>query len=186
VRLIQPAPLLALLVLACAGGGQAARPSPSLPAGYTSYDGSRLGFRMGLAPGWRASGEEAPDGVGFDDPSRQATLLVHVGRARSSDLTAATAAVVFDLTGGTGTSGGRESDTTLGGRPARRVTGAFEAGGTALQIEAVVMVASGRDWVLALAGPPATVAADETDFGRMRATFRLLPNPPPLPEQAGA
>jgi thiol-disulfide isomerase/thioredoxin len=181
--------LVALLVLTLvlAACGRAAPAAANrelvLPAGYTAYDGGKLGFRFGLAPGWHQAGEPAPDGVGFADPSGSASLLVHVGRAKSSDLDAATGAMVFDLTGGGGAAGGTEFGTTLDGRPARWVRGGFDAGGAVQQIDAVVMIEGGRAWVMALAGPGDRVAAAEADFERMRATFQLLPAHPSLPEQ---
>ena len=80
----------AAAALACGGPGTARPPSPpppSLPAGYTAYDGGKLGFRFGLAPGWQRVGEVAADGVSFADPSGQGTLLVHVEQARSAPTT---------------------------------------------------------------------------------------------------
>jgi cytochrome c biogenesis protein CcmG/thiol:disulfide interchange protein DsbE len=185
---LRPGALLVLVVAlgaACGAPGArpAASPPPPLPAGYTLYDGASLGFRIGLAPDWQREGEPAPDGVGFTDPSRQATLLVHVERARSADLSTVTGAAVFDLTGGGGASGGGETATTLGGLPARRVTGGFMAAGAGQQLEAVVAISRGTAYVLALAGPPASLAADQLAFDQMRATFQLS-GTPTLPEQA--
>lgn len=173
------------LVVACGPvtARQAGPPPPALPAGYELYDGGKLGFRFGLAPGWQQTGDPAADGVNFADPSRQATLLVHVGRARSPDLAVATGAAMFDLTGGGGASGGSESATTLAGHPARLVEGTFAAAGARQQIEAVVMVEGGRAWVLALAGPRASVSSDRAAFDRMRASFQLLSNRPALAAQ---
>src|SRR5262249_35673911 len=120
---------LAVLVLAV-GCGRAAPPAerpPSLPAGYSLYDGGQLGFRFGRAPGWQRPGDPAHDGASFADPSRRGILLVHVGQAHSSDLGTATGAVMFDLTAGDGATGGSASDTRLAGRPARWVRGGFAA-----------------------------------------------------------
>lgn len=177
--------ILTLTVVTCGRAGSTAAPARelALPAGYAAYDGGKLGFRFGLAPGWHQAGEPAPDGVGFTDPSGSASLLVHVGRAKSPDLDAATGAVVFDLTGGGGAAGGTEFGTTLDGRPARWVRGGFDAAGAVQQIDAVVMLEGGRAWVMALAGPGDRVAAYEADFDRMRSTFQLLPGHPSLPEQ---
>src|SRR5260370_37766799 len=103
---------------------QAGPPPPALPADYQLYDGGKLGFRFGLAPGWQQTGDPAPDGANFTDPSRQAALLVHVGRARSPDLAVATGAALVDLTHGAGASGGSESAAALARRPARLGHGA--------------------------------------------------------------
>jgi len=158
------ASLLAIAVLACGSTGATGQRPPALPGGYALYDGGQLGFRFGVAPGWRQAAAPAPDGVSFSDAANLATLLVHVGHARSADLTVATGAVVFDLTGGSGAAGGSESATTLAGRPARQVRGGFEAAGAMQAIQAVVAVEGGRAWTLALAGPPDRVSADGPDF----------------------
>jgi thiol-disulfide isomerase/thioredoxin len=177
------APLALLVVLACGSAGASTPPAPALPSGFSLYDGGQLGFRFGLAPGWHRAAEPAQDGVNFADASSQGSLLVHVGRARSADLGAATGAAMFDLTGGSGAAGGSDTATTLAGRAARRVLGGFEAAGAMQRIEAVVMVEGGRAWVLALAGPSDRVRADGPDFERMRASFQLLSRPPSLPTQ---
>jgi thiol-disulfide isomerase/thioredoxin len=178
---------MASLAIVSACGAPAARPAPqpapSLPAGYALYDGGQLAFRFGLAPGWRRSGDQAADGASFADPSGQGTLLVHVERARSSDLEAATGVVMFELTAGSGAARASTSDTRLSGRPARWVRGDFAAAGAAQRIEAVVMVEGGRAWVLALAGPGTSVSADAAAFDAMRASFQLRTTPPALPAQ---
>jgi cytochrome c biogenesis protein CcmG/thiol:disulfide interchange protein DsbE len=177
---------LALVALASACGAQGARPAasppPVLPAGYSLYDAGKLGFRFGLPPEWRRNGDQAPDGAEFSDPSKQVTLLAHVERARSTDLTAATGAVLFDLTGGGGATGGTEMVSTLGGQPARWVRGGFASAGPGQEIEAVVALRAGNAYVLALAGPSASLAADEAVFDEMRASFQLTGSPA-LPDQ---
>ncbi|HEY4027898.1 MAG TPA: TlpA disulfide reductase family protein, partial [Candidatus Dormibacteraeota bacterium] len=178
--------LVALAAVACGSAGAAPPPPPTLPSGYVLYDGGQLGFRFGLAPGWQRSAAPAPDGANFADPSNRGALLVHVGHARSTDLDAATGAVMFDLTGGNGAAGGSMSATTLAGRPARRVGGAFDAAGATQQIEAVVTLDGGLAWVLALAGPADRVAADDRDFDRMRTSFQLVGTRPSLPAQVAA
>jgi len=178
------ASVLVLLAAACGSGGvAAAQPPPRLPAGYSLYEAAQVGFRFGLAPGWRQAAAPAPDGVSFTDPSGRGSLLVHVGHARSSDLDTATGAVLFDLTGGGGAAGGDETRTTLAGRQARRVRGGFTAAGATQRIEAVVMIEGGRAWALALAGPGDSVSADEAELDRMRASFQLLTGRPALPAQ---
>jgi thiol-disulfide isomerase/thioredoxin len=178
--------LVVLAVLACGSASAQTPPPPALPSGFSLYDGGPLGFRFGLAPGWHRAAAPAPDGVNFADASNRGALLVHVGRARSADLGAATGAAMFDLTGGSGAAGGSESATTLAGRTARRVQGGFEAAGAMQRIEAVVMVDGGLAWVLALAGPPDRFSADGPDFDRMRASFQLLARRPSLPVQVAS
>jgi thiol-disulfide isomerase/thioredoxin len=180
-------PLAVLLALACGSTGTAAVPRaapPRLPAGYSLFDGGKLGFRFGLPSGWQQAAPPSPDGVNFTDPSRLGSLLVHIGHARSTDLDVAAGAAMFDLTGGSGAAGGGATGTTLAGRPARWVRGGFEAAGAMQQIEAVVMVEGGRAWVLALAGPAERVSVDDADFGRMRASFQLLATPSLPPQVA--
>ncbi len=176
--------LLTILAVAACGGPNTAfpQPAPSLPAGYRLYDGGPLGFEIGVAPSWQA-GERAADGVSFADPSGKGAMLVHFGRAQSADLEAATGAVMFDLTGGSGAAGGSETNATMAGRPARAVSGMFEAGGTTQRIEAVVTIDRSLAWVVALAGPPNRIAADQADFERMLSTFRLTGGRPSLPPQ---
>jgi thiol-disulfide isomerase/thioredoxin len=175
--------LLLVAAGACASPAATSPVAPRLPAGYSVYQAPQVGFRFGLAPGWQQAAAPAPDGVNFADPSGRGALLVHVGRARSTDLDTATGAVVFDLTGGSGAAGGSESPTTLANRPARRVIGGFAAAGAMQRIEAVVMVEGGRAWVLALAGPADMLSADQGDFDRMRASFQLLAGHPSLPQE---
>jgi thiol-disulfide isomerase/thioredoxin len=108
-------------------------------------------------------------------------MLVHVEQAVSSNLDAATGALVFDLTNGGGASGGRQEAARLAGRPAERVSGRFVAAGTIYEIEAYVMVESGRTWAVAVAGPPDRVDVARDDFEKMVATFHLAnsgPSPP--------
>ena len=175
----------AAAALACGGPGTARPPSPpppSLPAGYTAYDGGKLGFRFELAGG------QVPanwDGVSFADPSGQGTLLVHVEQARSADLDAATGVVMFELTDGGGVPHASMADSRLAGRPASWVKGDFTAAGPAQRIEAIVMLEGGRAWVLALAGPAASLATDEAAFDAMRASFQLRSAPvlPPAPAE---
>jgi cytochrome c biogenesis protein CcmG, thiol:disulfide interchange protein DsbE len=187
-RVVAALALSAAAAAAACGPGTARPPSPpppSLPAGYTAYDGGELGFRFGLAPGWQRVGEAAPDGVSFADPSGQGTLLVHVEQARSADLDAATGVVMFELTDGGGVPHASMADSRLAGRPASRVEGDFTAAGPTQRIEAIVMLEGGRAWVLALAGPAASLAADEAAFDAMRASFQLRSAPvlPPAPAE---
>src|SRR5438094_9966330 len=119
-------PLVAAALAAACSGIPASPAPPALPAGFTRYDGGPLGFRLGLAPGWHQAGDRAEDGVTFTDQPGTASLLVHVGGARSRDLSEATGAVLFDLTAGGGVAGGGNSATTLAGRPARRARGGFD------------------------------------------------------------
>jgi cytochrome c biogenesis protein CcmG/thiol:disulfide interchange protein DsbE len=111
-------------------------------------------------------------------------MLVHLEPAASADLTATAGVVMFELTGGSGASGGSESDGTLAGLPARRARGGFDAGGATQRIDALVAVESGRAWALVLAGRPEPVARDQADFDRMAATFRLTGRQAALPARA--
>lgn len=174
--------LIALALAACGAPTTASpQPAPQLPPGYRLFDGGPLGFQIGLAPDWEQAGDRAPDGVNFTDPSRRGAMLVHFGRAQTRDLNVAAGAVMFDLTGGSGAVGGSQTSTTLAGRPAREIRGSFYAAGASQQIEAVVMMDGDVAWVLALAGPPERLAADQADFDQMRSTFRLLANRPSPP-----
>jgi thiol-disulfide isomerase/thioredoxin len=165
--------LAALVTVACG------RPSPDrpqataapLPAGFSRYHAPSLGFEIGLAPGWKESGGDG-SGAAFAGPGGLA-MLVHVEQAVSTDLRVATGAVLFDLTNGGGATGGRQDAARMAGRRAERTTGRFQAGGTIDEIDAYVMLESGRAWAIALAGAPESVAAARADFERMAATFRL-------------
>ena len=168
--------------LACGGQGAAvtAHPQPSLPSGFRLFDGGALGFQIGLAPGWEESGRD-PSGVNFTSPSKGGAMLVHVERAASADLDAATGMIMFELTGGSGAAGGSESHVQLGGLPARRVQGGFDAAGATQQIDALVAVDHALVWAVVLAGQAQRIAPDVPDFNRMVATFHLQstrPSPP--------
>jgi cytochrome c biogenesis protein CcmG, thiol:disulfide interchange protein DsbE len=167
--------------MACGGQPAApARPQASLPAGFHLFDGGALGFQIGLAPGWEESGRD-PSGVNFTSPSKGAAMLVHVERAASADLDAATGMIMFELTGGSGAAGGSESHVQLGGLPARRVRGGFDAAGATQQIDALVAIDHGLVWAVVLAGQAQRVGTDMPDFEKMTTTFRLQatrPSPP--------
>lgn len=164
------AAVLAPVLLACGAAGGAGQ---ALPPGYQLYSGGSMGFRMGLPPGWVRDGGRTSNAVSFTDPSKTVSVLVHVDQAQSSDLDAAVSVEMFNLTGGNGTSGGSESTTTLAGRPARMVRGTFQPAEVQAAVEVVVTVAGGRAWMLALAGPPDRVRADQAAFDHMRGTFAL-------------
>jgi len=176
------------MVSACGGPPSSSRPSSPaaapLPAGFTRYDGTKLGFAIALAPGWKESSSDPGSGASFAGPAGLA-MLVHFERSVSTDLDAATGAVLFDLTGGSGVGGSRVTAATLAGRSARRVSGRFSGQGALTGIEAYVMVESGRAWTVALAGPPDAVDHSRDDFEKMAGTFSLVgARPAPAPRAA--
>lgn len=173
----------AALASACGGPKLASHPtSPApVPTGFTRYDGTRLGFAIALAPGWKESSSDPGTGVSFAGPDGL-TMLVHVEQSVSADLDTATAAVLFDLTNGSGAGGSSVAAATLAGRHARRVAGSFSGPASVAAIEAFVMVESGRAWAVVLAGPPDAVGRSRDTFEEMAGTFRLIgarPAPPP-------
>ena len=115
--------LAAVLVASACGGPPISSPPTSptsapVPAGFTGYDGTKLGFA-------------GPDGI---------AMLVHFEQSVSTDIDTATGAVLFDLTGGSGVVGSRVTAATLAGRRAKRVAGRFSAPGAVAAIDAYVMV----------------------------------------------
>lgn len=173
-----------LFVAACGGGPSGSRPATPtakpLPAGFSRYNATKLGFDVALAPGWKEAGSDPGSGVSFSGPNG-VLMLVHVEQAASADPAAAAGALLFDLTNGSGVSGGQRAAARLADRPATRVAGRFAAGGMSEGIEAYVMIESGRAWALALAGPPDKVDSVRDDFEKMVDTFRLVgtrPSPP--------
>ena len=178
----------AVVVSACGGPPASSRPTTAtaapVPAGFMRYDGTKLGFAIALAPGWKESSSDPGSGASFAGPGGLA-MLVHFERSVSTDLDAATGAVLFDLTGGSGVGGSRVVATTLAGRSARRVAGRFSGQGAVTAIEAYVMVESGRAWTVALAGPPDAVDHSHDDFEKMASTFSLVgAGPAPAPRAA--
>jgi len=130
-----------------------------VPAGFTRYEGTKLGFEIALAPGWIEASSDPGSG--------------------------ATGAVLFDLTGGSGVGGSRVTAATLAGRSAKRVAGRFTGLGAVTAIEAYVMLESGRAWTIALVGPPDAVDHSQDDFEKMASTFSLVgARPAPAPRAA--
>lgn len=158
-----------------------ATPAPLAP-GFIRYHAAKLGFDMGLAPGWTESATDPASGVSFSGPGG-VSMLVHVEQAVSTDLQVASATLLFDLTNGSGATGGRQDAVRLAGRPAERTSGRFIAAGTVAEIEAYVMLESGRAWAVALAGSPEQVDGARTDFERMAATFQLTGAAAPPPSR---
>jgi cytochrome c biogenesis protein CcmG/thiol:disulfide interchange protein DsbE len=154
----------------------------ALPPGFTRYHASKLGFDMGLAPGWRESAVDPASGASFSGPGG-VSMLVHVEQAASTDLQVVSGALLFDLTNGSGAAGGRQDAVRLAGRPAERTSGRFIAAGVIEEIEAYVMLESGRAWAVALAGSPEQVDRVRTDFERMAATFQLTGTAAPPPSR---
>jgi len=175
--------LVLLLAAACGPSGLTvpSASEPPLPSGFTRSSDHRLGFEIGLAPGWKVSDYDSQGSVAYSGPGGVA-MVVHFEEASSTELSPAAAVVLSELTAGEGLSGARLSDGRLAGRPAERVTGQVAAGGQPQGIAAYVMIDGGRAWEVAIAGPPAAVAAATTTFDQMVATFRLVgvqPSPPP-------
>ena len=179
--------LLALVLVASACGGPPTYSRPTsptaapVPAGFTRYDGTKLGFVIALAPGWKEANSDPGRGASFAGAGGLA-MLVHFEQSVSTDLDTAAGAVLFDLTAGSGVGGSRVTAATLAGRRAKRVAGRFSGPGGVAAIDAYVMVESGRAWALALAGPPDAVDQSRDDFGKMASTFSLVgarPAPPP-------
>jgi len=178
----------ALVVSACGVQPTSSRPtSPAaapVPAGFTRYDGTKLGFAIALAPGWMEASSDPGSGASFAGPTGLA-MLIHFERSVSTDLDVATGAVLFDLTGGSGVGGSRVTAATLAGRRAKRVAGRFNGPEAVTAIEAYVMVESGRAWTVALAGPPDAVNHSHDDFEKMASSFSLVgARPAPAPRAA--
>lgn len=147
-------------------------PEPALPEGYARYDSAKLGFLLGLPPGWSTSSEQ-PEGVAFRDPSGQGTVLVHVESADTRRLDEAMGLVMYELTGGTAGNLVSRSDTRVAGLPAKQLIASFVAGGVVERIETHVLIDSERIWSLTLATPPDVFDGDRVDYERMVLTFRL-------------
>jgi len=178
--------LLALAVLAGAACGPAGLAStgpsePPLPSGFTRSADHLLGFEIGLAPGWKVSAYDSQGSVDYGGPG-DLEMVVHFEEATSTQLDAAAAPVIAELTGGTGLTGGRLTAGTLAGHPAEHAMGQVSAGGQQEEIEAYVTIDGGRAWEVAMAGPVEPATAASGTFGRMVSTFRLVgaqPSPPP-------
>jgi cytochrome c biogenesis protein CcmG/thiol:disulfide interchange protein DsbE len=175
--------LAVLLGAACglAGPAPAAPQEPTLPTGFTRSTDHQLGFEIALAPGWKVSGYDAQGSVDYAGPG-DLEMVVHFEQATSTQLDAAAAPVIAELTGGTGMTGGRVTAGQLAGHPAERATGQIAAAGQQQEIEAYVTIAGGLAWEVAMAGPSAAASTATATFDQMASTFRLLgaqPSPPP-------
>ncbi|HYW26806.1 MAG TPA: TlpA disulfide reductase family protein [Terriglobales bacterium] len=153
----------------------------ALPPGFTRSTDQRLGFDIGLAPGWKISNYDSQGSVAYSGPADVA-MVVHFEEAASSDLSTAAAVLLAELTAGSGLTGARLSDSRLAGRPAKHATGQHTAGAQPEGIQAYLMIDGRRAWEVAMAGPPAGVTAATEAFDAMATTFRLVgaqPTPPP-------
>jgi cytochrome c biogenesis protein CcmG, thiol:disulfide interchange protein DsbE len=175
--------LVVVLGAACGSAGATATSSsePAMPQGFTRSTDRPLGFEIGLAPGWKVSAHDAQGSVDYGG-SGDLEMVVHFEQATSTQLDAAAAPVLAELTGGTGMTGGRVTAGRLAGRPAEHATGQLTAAGQQLGIQAYVTIDGGLAWEVAMAGPAQPVTAATATFDQMVSTFRLLgaqPSPPP-------
>jgi thiol-disulfide isomerase/thioredoxin len=175
--------LAVLLAVACGSAGSTSSSSsePALPQGFTRSTDHPLGFEIGLAPGWKVSAYDAQGSVDYTGPG-DLEMVVHFEQATSTQLDAAAAPVLAELTGGNGLTGGRLTAGRLAGHPAEHVTGQLTAAGQLQEIQAYVTIEGGLAWEVAMAGPSQPVAAATATFDQMVSTFRLLgaqPSPPP-------
>src|SRR5215831_19657776 len=84
--------LVALLDVACSLSSQPSPTAsePALPPGFTRSTDHRLGFEIGLAPGWKVSQYDSQGSVAYSGPGEVA-MVVHFEEASSTELrTAAT------------------------------------------------------------------------------------------------
>jgi cytochrome c biogenesis protein CcmG/thiol:disulfide interchange protein DsbE len=175
--------IVSLLGAACGSAGPAATsPSePALPQGFTRSTDHPLGFEIGLAPGWKVSAYDAQGSVDYIGPG-DLEMVVHFEQATSTQLDAAAAPVIAELTGGTGLTGGRVIAGRLAGHPAEHATGQLSAAGQQQEIQAYVTIDGGLVWEVAMAGPSQPAVAATATFDLMVSTFHLLgaqPSPPP-------
>lgn len=175
--------LVALMLLGACGSSTPTIGAPSAPPGFTTYMDRQLGFQIALAQGWKELGRDPQAGVGYAGPG-EAEMLVHFEEASSSRLEVAAIPVLAELSGGGGVARAHTSVATLGGRPAQRTEGQVLLGGKVQEIVAYVMVEGRRVWAVALVGATGTVAANQSTWEKMVATFRLTGTHPTPPARA--
>jgi cytochrome c biogenesis protein CcmG, thiol:disulfide interchange protein DsbE len=175
--------LVLLLGTACGSAGSMATSAsePALPQGFTRSTDRSLGFEIGLAPGWKVSAYDAQGSVDYSGPDGL-EMVVHYEQATSTQLDAASAPVLAELTGGNAMTGGKVTAGRLTGRPAVHATGQVAAAAQQQEIQAYVTIDRGLAWEVAMAGPAQPATAATATFDQMVSTFRLLgaqPSPPP-------